>query len=349
MGQGERLAGALQRLEPFAARLGALSADTRVQRRLRLGCAALLLLWCAQSLLRTLWALVPPVAPLPADLQPINPALPEETRGAVRPVPIEELLAAHLFGEPGAAALPESVTEAPAAPEPLTEAQAATALAGIEDGAAETRLPLLLRGVVAASEAGLGQAIIEHRRQQELYRVGDDLPVGDTVKLAKVMPTQVVISNRGRYELLRLFEEGEGDGMVVIDSAPAPAPRREPTAPVRESSPGRDGSRIASTYREQLYRDPQSLADVVRITAVRDDGDLLGYRVNPGRAAQEFSALGFRPGDLVTAVNGLPLSDPSNTVRLYQAMRSATEAVFDLQRGNERISLTVSLDGSTDQ
>jgi general secretion pathway protein C len=82
----------------------------------------------------------------------------------------------------------------------------------------------------------------------------------------------------------------------------------------------------------------------VNVAAVRRGEQLLGYRVAPGRAREAFDTLGFRPGDLVTAVNGLPLSDPANTLRLYQAMRTASEAVFDLTREGEAISLTVSLD-----
>ncbi|HBO11718.1 MAG TPA: type II secretion system protein GspC, partial [Halieaceae bacterium] len=75
---------------------------------------------------------------------------------------------------------------------------------------------------------------------------------------------------------------------------------------------------LAAQYRERLYNDPQSLADVVRITAVRQGDQLVGYRVSPGRAGEDFAALGFEPGDIVTGVNGLSLTDPANTVRLYQ-------------------------------
>jgi len=329
-------------LQPLAARLLALSSSETGQRRLRQACTVVLLFWIANSLLRALWSFVPPAAPLPGSLQPINPALQDESRTAQRPVSVAALLEAELFGAPGAPALPEAVTESPVPLEALTEAQAATELAGIEDGAPPTRLPLLLRGVVAASEAGLGQAVIEHRKQQELYRVGDDLPAGNEVKLAKVMPTQVVISNGGRYELLRLFDDTGSIGAVPAAPLARPAAAAAKAASVPATA---ERSRIASAYREQLYRDPKSLADVVRIAAVRRDGELVGYRVNPGRAAQEFETLGFRPGDLVTSVNGLSLSDPANTVRLYQTMRSASEAVFDVKRGEETISLTVRLGG----
>jgi hypothetical protein len=63
---------------------------------------------------------------------------------------------------------------------------------------------------------------------------------------------------------------------------------------------------------------------------------------SPRRAADEFRP-GLRAGDIVTAVNGLPLSDPANTMRLYQAMRSATSATFEVERDGERLTLDVAL------
>ena len=104
-----------------------------------------------------------------------------------------------------------------------------------------------------------------------------------------------------------------------------------------------DATALASGYRDQLYRDPQSLAELVRIAAVRDGGELQGYRLTPGRDREQFEKLGFRSGDLVVAVNGMPLSDPANTMRLYQTMRSASEASFELLRGGEAVAVNVSL------
>jgi len=65
--------------------------------------------------------------------------------------------------------------------------------------------------------------------------------------------------------------------------------------------------------------------------------------VTPGSNAQQFKAFGFKAGDIVTAVNGLSLSDTTNTMRLYQLMRDATEASFDIDRGGTPVSISVSL------
>ena len=46
-------------------------------------------------------------------------------------------------------------------------------------------------------------------------------------------------------------------------------------------------------YRQQLYDDPQSLAGLVSISAVKGEDGLKGYRVAPGKDAAQFSTLGL--------------------------------------------------------
>lgn len=310
-------------------------------------CLGLVLaLWVLVSLLRALWSFFPEVPPVSAG-ELINPVISNanETRQAA--VDIDALVATHLFGKPGAepVQLPLGGLSDSGRSPAMSESEAAEALAGIEDGAPTTRLPLILRGVVASSDAGLGQAVIEHRQQQDLYQVGDELPVDNEVVLAKVLPDLVVLDNKGRFEVLRLFESNELSAQVPRGVAAAgPAPAKAPTAvAARDVKAPEDVATIAAQYRDRLYRDPQSLADVVRVTAVRDGTQLLGYRISPGSAAREFSALGFESGDIVTAINGLSLTDPSNTLRLFEDMRSVQEANFELQRKGAVLNLNVNI------
>ena len=321
-------------------------------RRLQLGLLVLLGAWACFSLARLGWSFLPaPATPVPPAKQLVNPA----SRGAAPDtgpsVDIDAAMGWHLFGEAGA------MSEEALAELALAQAQA-TPKAGIEDGARETRLALTLTGIVATNEDGLGFAMIEHRGSEAVYAVGDELPVGRRVLLAKVLPRQVVLDNGGTYELLTLFEDSELDAQLAGGGAPAPAraaPARSEAAAAADEAPaaeavsaGPAATDLAAQYRERLYNDPQSLADVVRITAVRQGDQLVGYRVSPGRAGEDFAALGFEPGDIVTGVNGLSLTDPANTVRLYQAMRQAREAVFDLTRDGETLSLSVRLAAAGD-
>ena len=303
-------------------------------RRLRWILMALCILWAAVALSRLVWSLLPGSGAQPPPLeQVINPVAAPTAEEPAQQVDIERMVAWHLFGEVGAEAPPAAVVEP-------TAATQATGREGIEKGARESRLDLKLRGVVASTRDGLGHAIIEHRKQQAVYAVEDQLPVPGRVVLAKVMARQVVLDNGGTYELLTLFEDSELDTQVPA----APAPREDAAATVVDKRSENSVTALARGYRERLYTDPQSLAEVVSVNAVRENGDLLGYRVAPGARQEQFEQLGFRRGDLVTGINGIALNDPANTMRLYQTMRTASEAVFELQRDGEPLVISVNLE-----
>lgn len=300
-------------------------------RRLRQGLSLLFALWAVLALSQLIWALLPGVeGSVPANTAVINPVTLPAPAGDAAPVNVARLQAWHLFGEAGA-------SPSTAAVETAEAAAAANARDGIEKGARETRLALKLRGVVASTEDGLGYAIIEHNSTQEIYAVEDKLPVPGRVVLAKVMPRQVVLDNGGTYELLELFEDSALDTQLA---APVATPG-SPQPPAMRSDA--TASSLARSYRDRLYQNPQSLADVVTVSAVRENGALVGYRLAPGKEREQFETLGFRSGDLVTSVNGLALDDPANTLRLYQAMRGADEAVFGLRRDGQEMTLSVNL------
>ena len=310
-------------------------------RRVRQVVLGLFALWAVLALARLVWILVPAQDSAPAaDIPVINPVSTGTAAGVAAPVDIERMMAWHLFGEAGAQLVEPVVPLEPVAGEESRD--------GIEDGARETRLDLKLRGVVASTEDGMGYAIIEHKKRQAVYTVDDKLPVSGQVVLAKVMNRQVVLENGSKYELLTLFEQSQLDAQLVgsgDEAAPRPAQKQSGSAgDANVDKRGEsDASALARNYRKQLYTNPQSLAQVVNISAVRKGSELLGYRLAPGKNREQFKQLGFKPGDLVTSVNGIALDDPSNTMRLYQTMRTASEAVFNLQRGEEQITLSVSL------
>jgi general secretion pathway protein C len=252
-------------------------------------------------------------------------------------VDIERMVGWHLFGEAGAAGGPAVAEPQPAA--------TGNARAGIEEGAQQTRLQLKLRGIVASTDDGLGYAIIENKNQQAVYAVEDKLPVPGQVKLAKVMPQQVVIDNGGTYELLVLFEETPLGAQMGSPAAPAVKP---PSSQIEKRDDAQTTG-LAQSYRDRLYQNPQSLADVVSISAVREGDRLLGYRVSPGKDQEQFTQLGFKTGDLVTSINGVGLDNPANTMTLYSTLRTAGEVIFELQREGQQLSLSVNLDsGATE-
>jgi general secretion pathway protein C len=167
------------------------------------------------------------------------------------------------------------------------------------------------------------------------------------VVLAKVMPQQVVIDNNGTYELIKLYE---GPG-ISIPTRAARLPQQDatasaPSASLNEASipaTAAQQTALASQYRRQLYDSPESLASVVSVSPVREGDRVIGYRLAPGADRVAFDTFGFQSGDIVTAVNGLALSDASNTVKLYQTMKDATQASFDIERDGGTVTVNVDL------
>ena len=219
---------------------------------------------------------------------------------------------------------------------------------GIERNAAETRLPLSLTGIVASIEDGLGSAVIRTSGAEQVYAVGDGLPAPGQVTLAKIMPHSIVIDNNGTYELLTLYEGAS----LIVPTTPSreqratpsdrtvAAPRLEAQLLVASEAKRRE---VAQRYRRALYETPEALASLLTVSPVQTDGTITGYRISPSKERAAFDALGFQTGDVVTAVNGLSLSDTTNTMKLYTLMKKATEASFDITREGGNVTISVDL------
>ncbi len=338
----ERLADAGTKLDEIwqqlVARLQTLSEPAR-QRRLKQGLVAVAVVWMVFALVELVWSLVPaPEAP-PAPGNVVNPLVEAAASSGRKPVNIEEMAGWSLFGD--SASDPAVVI-----PEPEEASLAQGGLAGIEDNAQETRLALKLQGIVASSNPDLARAIIEAKREQAQYAVGDELPINNRVKLAKILSDRVVIDNAGKYELLLLFNE---DDFKLTQGASAPQTAASLQRPAVNSARrmdrrgSQDVTQLAENYRRRLYSNPQSLAQVVNIAAVREEGQLKGYRVSAGRDSEQFAAMGFQSNDIVTGVNGIRLSDPGKAMELYRVMRTAKEASFDVLRDGQEVTLVVGL------
>ena len=311
--------------------------DSRKLSRLQTGIIALLVFWSISSVSQLIWIPFRTSAIETAPAAAINPPR-AATQNPAQSVDVSKVLGSGLFG---------------AGPDlPLETAESGAAASGQRDGieqnAKETRLALSLTGIVALAENGLGSAVIKSGATEQVYAVGDALPASGQVVLSKVMPEQVVIDNNGTYELIKLYDKPglsipsrpSTQGSSAIKSSTQPS---QPNAWASEKSV--EQSVLASQYRARLYENPESLAQVVSVAPVRDNDGIVGYRITPGQDRAAFDAFGFKAGDVVTAVNGLALNDASNSIKLYQMMKDATLATFDINRDDGTVTISVDLAG----
>ena len=75
----------------------------------------------------------------------------------------------------------------------------------------------------------------------------------------------------------------------------------------------------------------------------RIGGVMRGYRIYPGRNRGIFSTAGLRPGDLVTAVNGVELDDPAKSLQLLGDLSQASNLSVTIERGGNQQTINVNL------
>ena len=203
--------------------------------------------------------------------------------------------------------------------------------AGVESlsaDAPQTRLPLVLTGVIAGSTPERGLAILGPSPQSaKVYAVGDSIPGGAT--LAAVLARKVLLRRHGALRSLALPQQ----------SLTAGAPPSATALPPEETS----APQFAARMRALVQSRPGVLAELLRPELVFSGGHALGYRVYPGSDPAAFARLGLVPGDLVLAINGTPLTDPSQDRQIFATLGSSSEATVTVLRNGVQRVLTLNL------
>ena len=181
-----------------------------------------------------------------------------------------------------------------------------------------TTLPLILTGVIADPRYPTrGQAIIgSSAANAKLYSVGAAISGG--AHLHAVYPDRVLLERNGALETLRL-----------------------PRTPLAGAAylPPQAGAEALSD------RNASVLAGLLRAQPVFSAGKLSGYRIFPGgeRGLQAFTQLGLRPGDLVTAINGTNLDDPTRALEVLQTLSSSGSASVTVTRNGAPLEVNLNL------
>ncbi len=206
----------------------------------------------------------------------------------------------------------------------------------------KTQLNLRLEGIIDAEPASSARAIIVHNGKQDHYHIGDRLPSTSRVMLADIFVDRIIIDNNGQLESLWLYAKNS-PGKPEATNARMQSTVGQNQTNVRDLRHNVDVSAMVNQYRQQLYRNPASLAEVLQIMPAKVNGKLIGYRLKPGRDRKQFEQIGFKPNDIVTRINEFSLHEPATLPKLYLLMRKANEARFSLLRGDETIELWVSI------
>jgi general secretion pathway protein C len=192
--------------------------------------------------------------------------------------------------------------------------------------APQTSVQLVLAGVLALPDPKRGLAILgPTATAAKLYTVGSAVPGG--VNLYAVYKDRVLLDRGGVIESLYL-------------------PRRTPPGGVAADADGAERGNPAQRLAALAQGNGALLSGLVRAQAVFVGSKLSGYRIYPGGRASigAFTQLGFRPGDLITAVNGTPLDDPNRGSEILDTLSSSASATVTVQRNGQTMDLNLNLE-----
>jgi general secretion pathway protein C len=119
----------------------------------------------------------------------------------------------------------------------------------------------------------------------------------------------VLLNRSGRLETLRLPKDLSASSGSPVAMPQLPQTQAQPTA-----------------LRDVISNNAARLTDIIRPAPHVQEGQIVGFRVNPGRDRAAFDALGFQPGDVVTDINGTVLDDVTQGLQIFQSLGEATQA-----------------------
>jgi len=211
----------------------------------------------------------------------------------------------------------------------------------------ETRLNLKLRGVFASEDAAAARAIIaDAKGLEDSYGVNDELPGGAT--LNEIYSDRVILEHNGRLETLKLPIDSADSGPATAGSNRGRAgnSRRASNRNINKSNIAsaaastQDNSALLGQYRNALLNDPQSVMGLINVRPFQKDGQLVGYRLRPGKDRTLLKRFGLRSGDVITSVNGVPMNNPIKALEVLRDLSSATSLNVDIQRNGTPQSFT---------
>jgi general secretion pathway protein C len=209
--------------------------------------------------------------------------------------------------------------------------------------APDTTLNLTLNGLVVAQrlpEPGTviiihekGTAIISSGRgEQKTYRKGDAIDSAPNATLHSVFTDRVLLDRGGgRLESLRF---PEADSAPQANSRVAARPQLTGSGPVESLS-------AAASIADAAGEAAALIGEHMQIAMHTENGQPVGFRLEPRGDGRVFAQLGLEPGDVLTEVNGIRLNDMRNTSRVLEALAETQQASVTIRRNQTDMAMVL--------
>lgn len=213
-----------------------------------------------------------------------------------------------------------------------------------------TRLNLELYGIVARPGRE-SYAIIAEGKQGEQKIYSEDQSPQAGVVIEEIQAKKVILRHSGKLEELLLPEKKLASGSSarrpsnargnnnLPSEAPLPSAVSDDQLP-DDQLPEDD----LGALRDVLTNEPDKILQIVSISETKDkDGNLLGFRLSPGKNRKLFRKLGLRPGDIATQINGIVLDSAAKGIMVMNELSGAASISITVKRGDQEITIDKNL------
>ena len=203
------------------------------------------------------------------------------------------------------------------------------------DKAPETKLNLVLKGVLAAGTSSIASAIIARGSsgKEEIYGINDKIPGGITLK--EIHPEHIILERQGQLETLRMLKSKGSDERA--------SGKNKWSSTSTTSSISTASSQKLKTIRNDIIKNPTSFRKYALPVVVRENGKQIGYRLQAQQNSDLLTQAGIKPSDVITSINGIKLNDMKNSIGALNALRSANNVNITVKRNGAEIPLNIQL------
>ena len=200
--------------------------------------------------------------------------------------------------------------------------------------APETRLNVILTGVMASDDPSRSIAIIEYQSQQATYIIDEKIQ-NTRATVSEIHPDRVILNNSGVFETLMLDGHSYDKQQVGASSTKLTA------KPVVNKSRKFNNS-LAKT-RAEILKNPGKIIDYITISPVKAGGRIRGYRLNAGRQPELFRQSGLKANDLAVSINGYDLTDMAQSLQVMAQLKNMNDIMITVERNGQLTDIQFAL------
>ncbi|MEZ4741096.1 MAG: type II secretion system protein N [Bdellovibrionota bacterium] len=217
--------------------------------------------------------------------------------------------------------------------------------------AVETTLPLKLQGVIFGGDPNSGIALVEDTTQKSInsFMVGDTIASAATVM--QIFEDRIIIDHDGSKEFLKLIQpelvrtrRKKTAANKSVKSGLSPIAVKPPPDTYKEEGFERSKEKIvmSSSFKQRMLSG--DFAKVLQDAKAEPNmvgKELVGFRLTRIRQDSIYEKSGLRNGDIITEVNGIPLSDTGQAINTLRSLKNESFIEIRVNRNGSFFNISI--------